>query len=294
MKVANSAKVANVSTAQLEYLLAALAAESWKEAAASVGVTPSALSQGISELERRLGVTLFDKQGRRRVPTALGTEAGVHATRVLAELRELSRWADEIKSGSSGQLSIGMIDTAAIHHYGDTLMRFRAARPGTNLRLIVQPSGMLLDLLAAGQVDAAVVVDPDPDDRLILQPLIAEPLYAYAPPGTKVGPPTTWGPWVGFPAESRTRALTARSLRRQSATYDVVAESSQPAVLREMVQLGMGWCVLPVTDAETEPHALKRAHAEPIAERQLTLVRRADRTPTPALDAFLKSLEQLR
>jgi len=282
-------KVANVSTAQLEYLVAALATESWKEAAASVGVTPSALSQGISELERRLGVTLFDKQGRRRVPTATGTEAGAYATRVLAELRELSRWADEVKSGSSGQLSIGMIDTAAIHHYGDTLMRFRAERPDTNLHLIVQPSGTLLDLLMAGHVDAVVVVDPDPDERLVLRNLIAEPLYAYAPPGTKVGAPKTWGPWVGFPAASRTRALTARSLRRQSATYDVVAESSQPAVLREMVHLGMGWCVLPVTDAEAEPHALRRAHPEPIAERQLTLARRADRTPTPALQALIDS-----
>lgn len=284
-------KVANVSTAQLEYLLAALATDSWKEAAESVGVTPSALSQGISELERRLGVTLFDKQGRRRVATATGQEAGAHATRVLAELRELSRWADEIKSGGTGQLSIGMIDTAAIHHYGDTLMRFRATRPDITLRLIVQPSGTLLELLAAGDVDAVIVVDPAATDRFDLRPLLVEPLYAYAPPGTKVGPPTTWGPWVGFPAASRTRALIARSLRRQSVSYDVVAESSQPAVLREMVHLGMGWCVLPATDAEAEPHALKRATREPIAERTLTLVRRTDRTPSPALTALLDELQ---
>lgn len=280
----------NVSTAQLEYLLAALATDSWKDAAASVGVTPSALSQGIGELERRLGVVLFDKQGRRRVPTTSGREAGSHATRVLAELREFSRWADEIKSGTSGQLSIGMIDTAAIHHYGDTLMRFRAAQPDISVRLIVQPSGTLLELLAAGEVDAVVVVDPEPDDRLVLRPLIVEPLYVYAPPDATVGSPKTWGPWVGFPAASRTRALTARSLRRRSATYDVVAESSQPAVLREMVQLGMGWCVLPATDAETEPHALQRAHGEPLAERTLTLARRTDRTPSPALAALLDEL----
>ena len=57
-----------------------------------------------------------------------------------------------------------------------------------------------------------------------------------------------------------------------------------------MVQLGMGWTVLAEVDAETGPHALTRAHPEPVAERTLTLARRADRTPTPALAALLAQL----
>ena len=118
-------KLANVTTSQLEYLAAVIAEPSWKDAAANVGVSPSALSQGIAELERRLGVRLFDKQGRRRMPTAEATVALAHATRILAEMRELSRWAEQARGGSVGQLSIGMIDTAASHHFGDTLVGFR-------------------------------------------------------------------------------------------------------------------------------------------------------------------------
>ena len=88
-----------MTTSQLEYFLAALEAPTWKQAAESVGVSPPALSQGIAELERRLGVTLFDKQGRRRVPTAEAEVAAGHAGRVLAELRELTRWAEEVRGG---------------------------------------------------------------------------------------------------------------------------------------------------------------------------------------------------
>ena len=70
----------------------------------------------------------------------------------------------------------------------------------------------------------------------------------------------------------------------------MTTESSQPAVIKEMVQLGMGWTVLASVDAEHEPHALDRAHPDPIGERVLTLARRADRTPNPALAALLGRL----
>ena len=52
---------------QLEYLVAVAEAPTWAEAADVVGVSPSALSQGLAELERRVGVELFDRVGRRRV-----------------------------------------------------------------------------------------------------------------------------------------------------------------------------------------------------------------------------------
>ena len=283
-------KLANVTTSQLEYLVAVLDAPTWKDAAGAVGVSGSALSQGISELERRLGVRLFDKQGRRRLPTAEAHEVAAYASRILAEVRGLTRWADEARSGGVGQLSIGMIDTAAIHHFGDTLVQFRRTHPDLTVRLTVQPSNALLDQLRAGEVDAIVAVDPDPDDRFILEPLIEEPLYVYAPPDVSVGQPATWGPWVTFPADSRSRQLAARRLRASGATFDVVAESSQPAVIKEMVRLGMGWTVLSSVDAETGPHALDRAHPRPIAERTLTLVRRADRKPNAALTSLLRAL----
>lgn len=283
-------KLANVTTSQLEYLIAAVTEPTWKDAAAASGVSPPALSQGIGELERRLGVRLFDKQGRRRVPTAEAHAAAGHAVRILAEMRELTRWASEARGGGVGQLSIGMIDTAAIHHFGDTLVSFRRERPELTVQLQVQPSNTLLDQLRAGGLDAIVCVDPEADDRLIATPLIKEPLYVYAPPDVEVRAPSTWGPWVTFPANSRTRALAARHLRAQNATFEVVAESSQPAVLKEMVRLGMGWTVLAPVDAETEPHALRRATKNPVTERTLTLVRRADRTPNPALASLLQLL----
>jgi DNA-binding transcriptional LysR family regulator len=278
------------TAAQLGYLDAVLDHASWKEAAAALGVTPSALSQGLAELERRLGVELFERSGRGRIPTPSARSAGQRARRILAELAQLERWAAEVREGVTGELRVGMIDTAAVWHFGDALTAFRNQNPGIALRLTVQPSGRLTQLLTDGELDVIVGVIDAHDQRIEARPLVAEPIHVYGPPGTRTDDPARWGPWVSFPAESRTRALVARALRSSGVVFDVVAESSQPAVLREMVQLGMGWTALAAVDAEREPHALRRASPEPVAIRVLSLGRHSERSPAPALRRLMDAL----
>jgi len=69
----------NLTVQQLDYLVTVVDAPTWADAAARLGVTPSALSQGLAELERRVGVPLFERDGRRRVLSAGATPVVDHA-----------------------------------------------------------------------------------------------------------------------------------------------------------------------------------------------------------------------
>jgi DNA-binding transcriptional LysR family regulator len=213
-----------------------------------------------------------------------------YAERVLADTGELARWVEERRTGRSGPLRVGMIDVAAVDHFSEALRGFRRDRPDVELRLTVAPSGEVLDQLGRGALDLAVCVAPESDDGLEVTPLRDEPLAVYAPPGTKPGPPASWGPWVTFPAGSRTRAIIADALRTAGVRFDVVAESHQPEVLAEMVRLGVGWTVLPVVQAERGPDPLKRAVKGELARRTLVAAQRADRSPSPAADALMAAL----
>lgn len=255
-----------------------------------MGVSPSAFSQGITELERRLGLQLFEREGRRRVPNEFAYTAAEHARRILGEMQNLGQWVQAVREGDTGRLTIGMIDTAAVHHFGDVLMAYRRRYPDVAVHLTVRPSAHLFELLIAGEADLIVGVAPTHDPLLTTTPLVTEPLYVYAPPDASIGRPDTWGPWVSFPSDSRTRRLVAHQLRSLGVDFRVVAESSQPAVLREMVTLGMGWTVLAAVDAEREPHALRRALARPVAERVLAMSRRTDRSASPALVRLIDAL----
>lgn len=286
----NDAVLPNLTVQQLEYLVAAAREPTFARAAGAVGVSPSALSQGLAELERRIGVPVFARAGRGRELTA---EAGVvlrYAERVLAETGELARWAAQQRSGHAGPLSVGMIDVAAVDHFAGALRAFRAERPDVELRLTVAPSGELLEQLQRGALDLAVCVRPEDEAGLHVTPVLDEPLGVYAPPGSRPGRAGTWGPWVTFPRGSRTRAIAADALRRAGARFDVVAESHQPEVLAAMVRLGVGWTVLPVLQAERGPEPLTPVRAGVVAHRTLAAVRRAGHDPSPAAGALLAGL----
>lgn len=293
----------DLTVRQLEYLAAVSASSTWAVAAGTLGVTPSALSQGIAELERRLGLRLFERRGRRRIPTPQAVPVIDHARRVLAQTADLAAWAAETRSGRRGRLRIGMIDASAIGHHPDALRTFRRSHPAVELHLTVAPSADLLDLLRQGELDLVVCVEPpgpgSASTELTVIPLLDEPLAVYAPnDGARrrrpSGDPATWGPWVLFPIGSHTRALVTGALVALGAPVEVVAESHQPDVLREMVRLGMGWTVLPVVQAELPPDPLRRARRTPIAARRLVAARRADALADPAADALVLLLSPRR
>ena len=279
----------DLSIRQLEYLVAVADTRTWAAAAESVGVSPSALSQGLAELERRLGIELFDRVGRRR---ALRDAAGpvlAHARQVLGLTGDLVRWADRERSGLAGRVRVGMIDAAATIHHVDQLRRFRRERPDVDLHLTVAPSGELLEQLAAGRIDLAIAVQPgDADPAIATQPMLSEELWVYAPPGAEPGSPDSWGPWVLFPEGSHTRAVIAEELVAVGAHVDVIAESHQPDVLAEMVQLGLGWTVLPVTQAERNDPPLRPVRA--LTERTLVAAWRRGSVRPPALDELIDLL----
>ena len=284
-----------VTVPQLAYLAAVADAPTFAAAAASLGVTTSALSQGLSELERRIGVVLFERVGRRQVLREEAGEVVAYARRVVADTADLARWAASVRTGRSGRLRVGMIDAVAVHHCAPALRAFRRAHAHLDLRLMVAPSGELLAQLAAGLLDLAVVVEPSVrDPALDLDLLLDEPLVVV--PAEGAGPsvlddPGAWGPWVLFPGGSHTRGLIEQALRDRGAPVTVVAESHQPEVLREMARLGVGWTVLPEVQA-TSPGRRGRAGRDlpVLTSRRLVVARRSGRVTNPAADALVAAL----
>ncbi len=278
-----------LTTQQLEYLLAVDRSPTWAEAAASVGVTPSALSQGIAELERRIGLPLFERDGRRRVPTRDHAEVLRYAEATVAATHDLARWVRDRRGGRTGRVRLGLIDAAATHHFRDVLRDYRLARPDVELHLTVGPSQALLQGLQRAELDLVVCVQPPETPPAIdVVPVLDDPLAVLAPAADRASRAADWGPWVTFPAGSHTRRLVADALRAEGATFTVVAESHQPEVLREMVLLGIGWTVLSLTGIG--PVDGLRVVRPSLVRRRLVLARRAGTPPDPVADELAAAL----
>jgi len=281
----------DISMTQLQYLVAVQESPTWASAAAALGVSQSALSQGLAELQRRLGIELFSWNGRRRVPASSTEEVTEHARRILALTSDLSGWSDRIRAGSAGKLRVGMIDAAAVDHFGETLRSFREDRPQLDLHVTVGPSSQLLQGLTSGDLDLSICVSPQ-GSNFSSVPLLEEDLYVYAPPGARPSGPQEWGPWVTFPTGSLTRDLIGEALRSTGSTFSVVAESNQPEVLSEMVLIGMGWTVLPRIQAERPPASLTPVQKTPLLKRSLVAATRDSNLVNPAASELVSALLQ--
>lgn len=278
----------DISIRQLEYLVAVADHDTWSDAAGAVGVSASALSQGLSELERRVGVELFEPQGRRRVLRATARPVLDHARQVVALTGDLVAWSDRVRHAEVGRLRVGLVDVAAVEHYPDVLRRFRSDLADVELSLSVAPSADLLAELRAGRLDLIVCVDPPTwPAGLVVTPLRDEPIVVYAPAGTRIGSPAEWGPWVLFPADSHTRSQIIDALRSRGAPVQVVADSHQASVLRQMVALGLGWTVLPQASASVDDDLV----AGPVLfQRRLVLARRDGAVLDPAAAELARRL----
>ncbi len=280
----------DISIRQLEYLVAVADSSTWAAAAATVGVSASALSQGLAELERRVGVELFRPDGRRRVLRDAATPVLDHARQVVSLTGDLTDWAGRLNSSTAGRVRLGMVDVAAVDHYPDVLREFRRERPDVELTLSVAPSASLLDDLRAGTLDLAVCVEPaSAVPGIEVDALRDEPIVVYAPAGTAIGPPSTWGPWVLFPEGSHTRHQIVERLRAVGAPVQIAADSHQANVLREMVSLGLGWTVLP---AASEGQGDDLARGPVLFDRTLVLARRAASVTDPAADELASRLRR--
>ena len=280
--VAASAGLPDISLRQLGYLVAVADAPTWAAAAAAVGVSASALSQGLAELERRVGVVLFQTVGRRRLLRPEAQPVLDHARQVVALTHDLVDWSERMRTGRLGRVRVGMIDIAAVVHFPDVLQGLRRDRPDVDLALTVAPSSALLDDLRDGRLDLVVCVEPpSPLAGLELEPLFDEPLAVIGPAGADAGSPGGWGPWLLFPAGSHTRHRVEAELTERGLPIRVDAESHQPDVLVQMVALGLGWSVLPARQVGDRSDVVV---GPDLIRRRLALATRSGAVRDPAVD----------
>jgi DNA-binding transcriptional LysR family regulator len=145
---------------QLSYLVAASDAGTIVAAADRMHVSPSAMSDAITELERLLGTQLCV---RRKAQGLTLTSAGVRA---VEDARRLLRAADELnialRAGEtrlSGPLAVGCFTTIAPTVLPALLTTFAAEHPGLDLETVETTQDQLVSLLDTGRLDIAFAYD---------------------------------------------------------------------------------------------------------------------------------------
>ena len=159
----------------LEVFEAATRLGNFTAAGRELGITQSAVSRQVSDLEATIGKALFVRRGARLAPTAAGHRLAERLSRSLTDLRAAVAEA----AGSDAFVTLSMLPSVAAKWFALRLGRFVAAHPGIDLRITA--SRHLVDFAAEG-VDAAIRYGRGPWPGLAARRLAAETVQPVCAP----------------------------------------------------------------------------------------------------------------
>lgn len=211
------------------------------------------LSRKLARLERQMGAPLFDRNGRRLTLNPNGEILHAHAVAALRELREAQDRIN-LRSDPDG----GTVRLDFLHSFGTWLVPhllrgYRLEHPRTHFELHQASAQTLIDRVAGGAADLAVVSPRPRSSQLSWAPIAHQSLALAVPTGHRfAGLPridladAADEPFIGMHADFGMRRILDELCAAAGFTPTLVFESSELATVGGLVSASLGVSVMPV------------------------------------------------
>lgn len=271
-------------------------------AAKHLGLTASAVTLQVQALEEELGLSLFDRTPEGMRPTAAG-HAAIDAARAIEEqILLLSDRIDALRGLKRGHLRLGVVSTAK-YFAPRIIAAFATEVPGLEIDLRVGNRSEIIQAISEYAVDIALMGRPPKDVPVRAQVFGDHPLVIISAPNH---------PLAGARDISRERIAAEKFLLREpgsgtrisleiffstvpSKLENIGSEMGSNETIKQAVMAGLGVAFISAHTIEAEVQAgrirVLDVEGTPI-RRQWFAVSRADRSHTPAMDAFQAFLSQ--
>ena len=152
-------------------------------AAQAVGIGQPSASQHLRNLEAAAGQRLVERNGRGSRLTEGGRVLAAHAARALATLSAGEQELNALAGLQTGTIRLGASTAPGSYLLPDTLGCFRRDYPSVDVEIEIAASGEILRRLLAGRVEIAIVGVDKADERIALEPFLADEIVGVAKPG---------------------------------------------------------------------------------------------------------------
>jgi LysR family hydrogen peroxide-inducible transcriptional activator len=288
---------------ELKYIVAVAREKHFGHAAEACFVSQPTLSVSIKKLEEELGVTIFERGGTEVSMTPLGAKIVAQAEHVLEQTATIKEIAKQNKDPLVGSLRLGIIYTIAPYLLPPLVKTMIERVPQMPLVLQENFTARLVEMLRQGELDAAIMALPFPEQGLMVQPLYDEPFVVALPKQHA---------WSGRRAINATELKGENMLllgnghcfrdqvlevcpemSRFSTNGDGISrtfEGSSLETIRHMVASGIGITVLPrasVQDMDAKDGIVRYLPFEaPAPSRRVVIAWRKSFTRTAAIEAL--------
>jgi len=284
----------SINLDQLQALETVIERASFTAAARALNLSQSAISVQIKELERRFGVRLVERLGKRAAPTTAGRELIEHHRRIVADVKLASEAMQRHRDGTLGRVRIGATTTALNYYLVPVLRSLRRRHPTIELSITWDTTAGQMARIVRDEIDFGLVNLPVRERSLVAQPLRTEQLMAIFPAGTKNVPRVVTPEYLA----EHTLILEAASAAIRAQVLDWLAPAAghlKPTMqldnsdsISRMVAVGLGASVVPesVLEEEWRSRDLIVRPLRPRLQRTLGLIVHKDKVPDRAMRIF--------
>jgi len=240
----------HVTLRQLRYFNALARHGHFGRAAEACAISQPAMSMQIKELEEALGGVLLERSARQVALTNVGEAAAQRVRDILRSVDELGDFARASRDRLAGRLRIGMIPTVAPYLLPTVIGNLTRTRPELEIHVREALTSKLIQELAEGRLDTAIVALPVSEPSLTEVALFAEN-FLLVRPGEDEGAPV---PNSEALRDMRLLLLEEGHCFRDQALSFCHMQSSLPrqtldasslSTLVQMVSAGMGVTLIP-------------------------------------------------
>ena len=179
---------------QLEAFMTVAETLTFTEAGNRLGLTPSAVSQLVAELEGAVGFKLFDRNTRKVVLTSAGKEFLQPTELVMRHMRLAEAAAADLRKGSMGLVRIAapMVIAGAI--LPGIVKSHAQAFPNVTVRIRDAAVEQMIEMVSTGEVDMAMGPDRNSGEAVTRINLFESPWVLWCAPGHPLAskPVLTW------------------------------------------------------------------------------------------------------
>lgn len=277
---------------------------SFRGAARTLGYTQSAISHQIASLERRLGISVFERPGGRgRISlTPLGELAYQNAQRVIGATDALEADVTAALAGERGTVRIG-ISQSSCYVLAQPLAQLRRKTPGIEISLInCATAETLAQQLDRGQLDVGLFVNIEPDERVVTIPLfedawmiIAHRDHALARSSSVALDALDGAEMIAWHSRWRSQASLEQLWRQRRIRPRIVYRTDDSMMIQALVAVGLGCaCLGALSVHELIDLRLRRVTIrDQVPPRTLALCHARRREPPPAAAVLIDAIREI-
>jgi molybdate transport repressor ModE-like protein len=270
-------------------------------AAKAVGIAQSSASEHLRLLEAAAGQRLIERNGRGSRLTEAGRVLASSASQALATLAAGEEEVHALAGLNAGTIHIGASTTPGVYLLPDTLGCFRRDHPNVAVEVEIAATGEILERLLAGRIQLALVGETTVDERVELEPFLADEIVGIAKPGLlsirngKAKPDAVSKETLLVREQnSSTRQVAERELAQAGVRSASVWELDSSEAIKRAAREGLGVAFLSryAVAEEVERGELEsfRLAGCPPIKRKLYVARLARRPFSPSERGFIATL----